>query len=277
MSILRDFEKRLERGVEGFFARTFKSGLQPVELAKALQRYAGNYQQVGLDGVLVPNVYRFEISADDMERFSGYADALARELGDVVRRTADDNGWRLQGPVRIELRVSDTIRVGTYELRGKIEAGEGAGAHPATPPEQPAALPDAKPGPGEVVPAVPAPASSPAARASGAEMAGRTQILPTAGTTAQGVLVVQGNAGGRHRLGTTTLLGRLSDCDVTLDDPSVSRRHARIRREGEDYVIEDLRSTNGVRVNGAERDYARLSDGDELELGSVRLSFSLER
>src|SRR5680860_676871 len=96
-------------------------------------------------------------------------------------------------------------------------------------------------------------------------------------TTTPWAVVVQGNAGGRHRLGTTTLLGRLSDCDVTLDDPSVSRRHARIRREGEDYVIEDLRSTNGVRVNGAERDYARLSDGDELELGSVRLSFSLER
>ena len=278
MSILRDFEKRLERGVEGFFARTFKSGLQPVELAKALQRYAGNYQQVGVDGVLVPNVYRFEISAEDMERFSGYADALARELGDVVRRTADDNRWRLQGPVRIELRTADGIRVGTYELRGKIEAHADGGAHPATPAAPPPSNPpDAHAGAGQIVAPVPAPPSTPAARASGAEMAGRTQILPAVGTASRGVLTVHGRGGGRHELGASTLLGRLRECDVTLDDPSVSRRHARIRREGEDYVVEDLRSTNGVRVNGEERDYARLSDGDELELGSVRLSFSVER
>ena len=56
MSILRDFEKRLEGAVEGFFARAFRSGLQPVELAKAVQRYAGNYQQVGVDGVLYMQV-----------------------------------------------------------------------------------------------------------------------------------------------------------------------------------------------------------------------------
>lgn len=288
MSILRDFEKRLERGVEGFFARTFKSGLQPVELAKALQRYAGNYQQVGVDGVMVPNVYRFELANDDMERFSGYADALARELADVVRRTAGDNGWRLQGPVRIELRASDASRVGTYELRGKIESrrddgrGDQKGASPAASPHRSsdaagaATPPDAAAGPGEVVPPVPAPPSAPAARASGEEMAGRTQILPSAAAPPQAVLTVHGD-GGRHELGATTLIGRLTDCDITLDDASVSRRHARIRREGQDYVIEDLRSTNGVRVNGTERDYARLDHGDELELGSVRLSFSLER
>ena len=277
MSILRDFEKRLERGVESFFARTFKSGLQPVELAKALQRYAGNYQQVGVDGVLVPNVYRFEISTEDMERFSGYADALARELGDVVRRTAEDNRWRLQGPVRIELRPADNVRVGTYELRGKIEAGPHGGAHPAAPPPQPSNPPDAHAAAGQVVPPMPAPPSTPAARASGAEMAGRTQILPAADTPGRGILTVHSKGGRRHELGASTLIGRLRECDVTLDDPSVSRRHARIRREGGDYVIEDLRSTNGVRVNGEDRDYARLADGDELELGSVRLSFTVEQ
>ena len=40
MGVLQDFERRLEGAVEGFFARAFRSGLQPVELAKALQRYA---------------------------------------------------------------------------------------------------------------------------------------------------------------------------------------------------------------------------------------------
>src|SRR5918998_2380225 len=88
MSILRDFEKRLEGAVEGFFARAFRSGLQPIELAKAIQRYASNYQQVGIDGVLVPNVYRFALSPEDTERFSGFAESLRRELADVVEKTA---------------------------------------------------------------------------------------------------------------------------------------------------------------------------------------------
>ena len=98
MGILRDFEKRLEGAVEGFFARTFRSGLQPIELAKAVQRYAGNYQQVGVDGVFVPNVYRFDLSAEDHERFSGFEQSLKAELAGVVKRTAADRGWRLQGP-----------------------------------------------------------------------------------------------------------------------------------------------------------------------------------
>ncbi|HVM21552.1 MAG TPA: DUF3662 domain-containing protein, partial [Egibacteraceae bacterium] len=93
MGILRDFERRLEGAVEGFFARTFRSGLQPVELAKAVQRYAGNYQQVGVDGVFVPNVYRFELSPDDFERFSGFSESLKAELSGVVKRTAADRGW----------------------------------------------------------------------------------------------------------------------------------------------------------------------------------------
>ena len=113
MGILKDFEKRLEGAVEGFFARAFRSGLQPVELAKALQRYAQNYQQVGLDGIFVPNVYRFELAPDDHDRFSGFAESLQTELASVVRKTAAERGWRLQGPVRIELRRRDDVTVGT--------------------------------------------------------------------------------------------------------------------------------------------------------------------
>ena len=113
MSILRDFEKRLEGAVEGFFARAFRSGLQPVELAKALQRYAANYQQVGLEGVIIPNVYRFVLSAEDTERFSGFSDSLQRELSEVVLRTAEDRDWQLQGPVRIEFVEGEHIRTGT--------------------------------------------------------------------------------------------------------------------------------------------------------------------
>ena len=247
MGILRDFEKRLEGAVEGFFARTFRSGLQPIELAKALQRYAGNYQQVGVDGVFVPNVDRFELSAEDHERFSGFEDSLKAELAGVVKRTAADRGWRLQGPARIELRASDAVTVGTYELRGKVEAAASppAPARPSAPPQ-----------------------------VAGGDESLRTSVLPR--TTGAGAALLVGGAGGRRiDIADTVTLGRLPECEVTLDDPSVSRRHARIQRKGPGWAIEDLNSTNGLKVNGTRVGQADIVDGDRLTLGSVQLLFSV--
>lgn len=254
MSILRDFEKRLEGAVEGFFARAFRSGLQPVELAKALQRYAANYQQVGVDGVIIPNVYRFALSPEDTERFSGFADSLRRELSQVIQRTAADRDWRLQGPVRIEFVEGEAIRTGTYELRGKVEAG-----------------------------AQPAPARAAAAQPSAQRSARREEVAPSG----QGTRVLPASAraelvssdGQRHRVSSSgaTVIGRLPECDVTLDDAAVSRRHARVTSDGVEYQVEDLGSTNGVRLNGSPVTRAVLRDGDQLDFGGVRFTFSLGR
>lgn len=249
MGILRDFESRLEGAVEGFFARAFRSGLQPVELAKAVQRYAGNYQQVGIDGVFVPNVYRFDLSPDDVSRFAGFGESLKQELADVVRRTARERGWQLQGPPRVEIRSSDKVAVGRYELRGKVEAPSHASSAP---------------------PRRQAPHRSPAS------VGNETTVLPAGGHTATLQVLAGPVAGRRVQLHDRTLIGRLSECDLQLDDPSVSRRHARITPSAGGWAIEDLGSTNGVRVNGAEVGRANLEHGDAIELGNVRLTFSLE-
>jgi FHA domain-containing protein/uncharacterized protein DUF1707 len=69
------------------------------------------------------------------------------------------------------------------------------------------------------------------------------------------------------------LLGRDERCHLVLDDPTVSRRHVRLwQREGS-WSIEDLRSTNGTRVNGWRIDDARGHDGDRLVLGGAELVF----
>lgn len=232
MSVLKDFERRLEGAVEGFFARAFRSGLQPVELAKAVQRYAGNYQNVGVDGVFVPNVYRFELNPADHERFREFGESLANELSDVLVRTAAERGWQLRGPARIELAVNDEVPVGTYELRGKVEAAPG---------HQP---------------------SGPRAGAGGGVPGGAGASLE---------LVDQ--AGQRVPLARQAVIGRMPGCDVQLDDPSVSRRHARISQATNGWLIEDLGSTNGIMVNGASVDREYLSGGEDIELGNVRMRF----
>lgn len=69
------------------------------------------------------------------------------------------------------------------------------------------------------------------------------------------------------------VIGRLSTCDIPLGDPQVSRRHAEVRRDAEGFSVVDLGSTNGTVVNGAPVRERRLTDGDELRIGSITIRF----
>ncbi len=83
-----------------------------------------------------------------------------------------------------------------------------------------------------------------------------------------------GRAGEQFLLGPDrTTIGRSPDCDVFLDDVTVSRRHAVITRGGDGFTIEDQGSLNGTFLNRRRIDSARLSDGDELQIGKYRLLF----
>jgi predicted component of type VI protein secretion system len=73
------------------------------------------------------------------------------------------------------------------------------------------------------------------------------------------------------------LLGRSRECDIQVEDPNVSRRHAELRQEGSSYWIVDLDSTNGVEVNGKRVKRAKLSSGDTFTVGSTEITFTTER
>jgi predicted component of type VI protein secretion system len=71
-----------------------------------------------------------------------------------------------------------------------------------------------------------------------------------------------------------TLLGRSAECHVTIEDPLVSRQHARILIDGDDAVFEDLGSRNGVKINGVlVKSPTRLKDGDRIRIGTQELVF----
>lgn len=70
------------------------------------------------------------------------------------------------------------------------------------------------------------------------------------------------------------VIGRSPECDITLDDHNVSRRHCLVKRSWHGFTAQDLGSRNGVLVNGAEIEGARmLRDGDEIEVGGIKLAF----
>jgi hypothetical protein len=73
------------------------------------------------------------------------------------------------------------------------------------------------------------------------------------------------------------LLGRSRECDIQVEDPNVSRRHAELRQEGASYWIVDLESTNGIEVNGRRVKRAKLDSGDSFTVGSTDIAFTTER
>jgi hypothetical protein len=121
--ILREFERRLEGLVEGLFAKTSRSGLQPVELAKRLMREMDNGKVVGLRGVVAPNRFLFSLSPVDGTRFEQAEQALSAELAQVVRDAAGERGWGLMGPPEVEFEIDDGLRKGQFRCQASLVEG----------------------------------------------------------------------------------------------------------------------------------------------------------
>jgi len=76
--------------------------------------------------------------------------------------------------------------------------------------------------------------------------------------------------------GALVILGRARECDCVVPEPSVSRRHASLRRDGERWLLRDLGSRNGTRVNGLRVvEETEVRPGDRVSLGEVRYRLAL--
>jgi hypothetical protein len=276
MGVLKKFEQRLEGLVNGTFAKVFKSEVQPVEIAGALQRECDNNATIwNRDRTVVPNDFIVELSAPDHERLSPYSGQLGDELAGMVRDYAKQQRYTFMGPIKVNLEKAEDLDTGLYRVRSRTlassssqaapqapQAAPGAGGHggqpamPASAPPMPSSPPsgDARPGGyGYPQPAGQRPAAAPAS-------GGRTRYW----------IEINGT---RHQISRPTLvLGRSTDADVRIDDPGVSRRHCEIRT-GTPSTIQDLGSTNGIVVDGQHTTRATLRDGSRIVVGSTTVIY----
>ncbi len=126
MGILRDFEGRLERIVEGFFTKAFRSGLQPVELAKRVLRQMEAGKTVGLREVWVPNRYVLRLSDQDRQHLGGMEKALGKELERVVVDGARERGFGLVARAEVVFETDESLRRGEFMVESEITEETGA-------------------------------------------------------------------------------------------------------------------------------------------------------
>jgi FHA domain/zinc-ribbon domain len=107
---------------------------------------------------------------------------------------------------------------------------------------------------------------------------GELEEIPLEDVVARGAALVIRAGGGRAGEsfpleGERLTVGRRPDCDIFLDDVTVSRDHALIVRRGSDHYLDDCGSLNGTYVNRRRIESHRLTDGDELQIGKYKLTF----
>src|SRR3954463_2618851 len=254
MSVLRNLEAKLGGIVEGAFGRAFRTSVQPVELAHKLAKEMEENQMVSVSRVYVPNHYRVFLSPDDRAQFSSYEPALRKELSDYLLEHARAEGLALTSRPQIDLETDDRLGLGEFGIQAQLlgDVGEEE-AHERGGPSQgdfghtmvysPTAAPRVEPGP---------------------STSGSRQAL-LVGQDKRNVLS-----------GSRVLLGRSRECDIMVNDPNVSRRHAELRFEGGRWTVVDLGSTNGIKVNGRGVAQRALSEGDKVTLGVTALPFELD-
>jgi hypothetical protein len=122
--MLDNFEKKLDRLVNGAFAKAFKSEVQPVEIAAGLQRELDDRATiVSRARTVVPNIFTVELSPADHERLSAYAHTVSDELGGLIREYAQEQRYTFVGAVEVSLADDDALGTGVFRIRSEVRPG----------------------------------------------------------------------------------------------------------------------------------------------------------
>ena len=260
MGFLKHIEKRMESLVEGVFGRAFRRQIHPVEIAKGLTKQMDEGRMVSISRTYAPNDFTVHLSKEDTESIRAYQASLKDELIQYASTHAENKNYHLMTPPRIRFETEDTLRFGEFGVTAKLTGGDG-----------------------------------PREKGAPQDTSGQTRIFRTeesaGGEIDQGTATISADEARRHGLareivevvlgdekhqlegGGPWSVGRSQENDIVINDPNVSRKHARISRADNGFVVEDLGSTNGTLLDGAPIDRERIEGGDELTFGQSTARF----
>lgn len=299
MGLFDRMEGKLERAVNGVFAKAFRSEVQPVEIASAIRRAMDDRAaSAGSGRSLVPNVFTIELSETDYERLTDHGVELENELVAAAEEHASSQHYQPGGPIDILFDEDTELETGVFRIRPSTakrpratgmtgqhqpvrpsrQSDPYAGGFPAAAAAPPVAAPvpsrSGRPDPSYSAPEVDDLGETAAYRpAKPAPKVRRTNPAD------RPWLDVDGE---RYPLmGAITVLGRDDSADIILDDPGISRRHSEIRvtQDGPNTIatIRDLGSTNGTFVNGEQVTNEHLEGGDRITVGRTSVTYRAGR
>ena len=238
MSKLQRFENKLEQMISGAFARTFRSAVQPVEIAAALNREVDNSAQIlSRDRRLVPNNFVVELSEADHTRFEGLGPQLPRELTEMLREHAAQQSYVFTGPVSIVLEPTEDLTTGRFRVRSKaVSKASLAGGDP----------------------------SDTQVRRATATLELNGEKLPLG---PPGIVIGRGNDADL----------RIDDPGISRKHIEIRVTEPQDLGDAPRITVHDLGSTNGVSVNGRRVEQATLADGATIRVGNTTMSLRLKQ
>ena len=232
------------------FARAYATSIRPISLGRQL---IGLLDTASAKGSL-PSSYEICLHSDDLAAFADVEQHLVCELIDAATQHCEQSGYQLDAQISVALRADDAVKSGTFQIKtsGKFAV--------KTPPieTKPSKIQES------IVQSEPAPTLAPT----------QTQTLVThKEITARAALILA--TGQRIDLTEDIVkIGRHQSCTIVFADSNVSRMHAQLQRSSTGWLVVDLGSTNGVKVNGTKISKEKLlTDGDELAFGTSTARF----
>jgi hypothetical protein len=241
VNALARFEEFVEHLFEGSLTQLLRSPVQPAEIAKRLERAMEMGQQAAVAKILVPTRYAVFLHPEDYAALESARGVLEREMSRFIVERAQERSFVLLVRPRVIIQARSGMRRRQVQVEAKL-ADTAAEEEQTSELEWTATL--------ETSPALPP------------QLQARVHYLDGAGQACE--VQLQGQE---------VTLGRARDNDVILDDPRVSRYHARIVQRYGQFVLQDLGSTYGTALHGQVIQESVLRHGDRLSLGGVELFF----
>jgi len=249
MGILQRVETFLERLFEAPAGR-LGARLQPVSLAKRIERAMDTTKSFREDGVIVPNDFALHLNPADFASFESYRSALEDDLAHGVLTRARHEHYTLVARPHVHLVADAGVSRGDVRVAARVLDDSGERLRQDTP--------------------MPVTTDTVMLRSQQAEAA------PESARRAYLLVATDGQPAVQFDLGGPLItVGRASDNDVIVDDPLVSRHHCQLKLQHGAYGFVDLGSRNGSTVNGQGVQEVALGPGDVIRIGTTSIEFGV--
>ena len=230
------------------FARAYATSIRPISLGRQL---IGLLDLTSAKGSL-PSTYEICLHSDDLAAFADVEQHLVRELIDAATQHCEQSGYQLDAQISVALRADDAIKSGTFEIKTNRQFA--------------VKNPTVESKPSNIQESIVQPEPTLALTQT------QTIVKPKEITARAALILATG-----QRIDLTddiVKIGRHQSCTIVFADSNVSRVHAQLQQDSTGWLVVDLGSTNGVKVNGSKISKEKLlADGDELAFGTSTARF----